>query len=72
MPDSGVDKFYLSNVSEWLPDEELGPFFEEVGRVARDGATVCYRALIADRRLPASVETLFRGKPRLVCRVRGA
>ncbi len=59
MPDSGVDKFYLSNVSEWLPDDELGPFFEEVGRVARDGAIVCYRALIADRRLPASVETLF-------------
>jgi S-adenosylmethionine-diacylglycerol 3-amino-3-carboxypropyl transferase len=59
MPDSSGDKFYLSNVCEWLPDGELGPFFEEVGRVARDGATVCYRALMADRPLPASVEMLF-------------
>jgi S-adenosylmethionine-diacylglycerol 3-amino-3-carboxypropyl transferase len=59
MPDSSGDKFYLSNVCEWLPDAELGPFFEEVGRVARDGATVCYRALMVDRPLPASVETLF-------------
>jgi S-adenosylmethionine-diacylglycerol 3-amino-3-carboxypropyl transferase len=59
MPDCSADKFYLSNVCEWLPDEELGPFFEEVGRVARGGATVCYRALMADRPLPASVETLF-------------
>jgi S-adenosylmethionine-diacylglycerol 3-amino-3-carboxypropyl transferase len=58
MPDSSGDKFYLSNVGEWLPDEELGPFFAEVGRVARDGATVCYRALMADRPLPASVERL--------------
>jgi S-adenosylmethionine-diacylglycerol 3-amino-3-carboxypropyl transferase len=59
MPDSSGDKFYLSNVCEWLPDEELGPFFEEVGRVARDGATVCYRALMVDRSRPASVESLF-------------
>jgi S-adenosylmethionine-diacylglycerol 3-amino-3-carboxypropyl transferase len=59
MPDSSADKFYLSNVSEWLHDNELGPFFAEVGRVARDGATVCYRALIADRPLPNSVQTSF-------------
>lgn len=59
MPDSSADKFYLSNVSEWLPDDELGPFFAEVARVARDGAIVCYRALMADRPLPASVGALF-------------
>jgi S-adenosylmethionine-diacylglycerol 3-amino-3-carboxypropyl transferase len=59
MPDSSGDKFYLSNVCEWMPDEEMGPFFAEVCRVARDGATVCYRALIADRPRPSSVERLF-------------
>ncbi len=59
MPDSSGDKFYLSNVSEWLPDEELGPFFKEVGRVARHGATICYRALMADRPRPATLGTLF-------------
>jgi S-adenosylmethionine-diacylglycerol 3-amino-3-carboxypropyl transferase len=59
MPDSSVDKFYLSNVCEWLRDEEFGPFLQEVGRVARDGATVCYRALMVDRSRPASVESLF-------------
>ena len=58
-PDSSADKLYLSNVSEWLSDQDLGPFFAEVGRVARDGATVCYRALMADRPLPASVRSLF-------------
>jgi S-adenosylmethionine-diacylglycerol 3-amino-3-carboxypropyl transferase len=58
-PDSSADKLYLSNVSEWLADRDLGPFFSEVARVARDGATVCYRALMADRPLPASVGRLF-------------
>jgi S-adenosylmethionine-diacylglycerol 3-amino-3-carboxypropyl transferase len=63
MPDSSGDKFYLSNVCEWLPDAELGPFFKEIGRVARDGATVCYRALMVDRPRPASVESLFSEDP---------
>jgi S-adenosylmethionine-diacylglycerol 3-amino-3-carboxypropyl transferase len=57
--DSSADKFYLSNVGEWLSDRDLGPFFSEVARVARDGATVCYRALMADRPLPASVRSSF-------------
>ena len=59
MPDSSCDKFYLSNVCEWLPDAERCSFFEEVARVARDGATVCYRALMVDRPRPASLESLF-------------
>ena len=53
-PDSSCDKFYLSNVTEWLPEDALGPFFEEVIRVARNGATICYRALMVDRPLPGS------------------
>ena len=53
--DSSCDKFYLSNVTEWLPEAEVAPFFEEVIRVARDGATLCYRALMIDRPLPAAV-----------------
>ncbi|MEO6260180.1 MAG: DUF3419 family protein [Thermoanaerobaculia bacterium] len=61
--DSSCDKFYLSNVTEWLPEEELAPFFEEILRVARDGATVCYRALMIDRPLPASVAGRFREDP---------
>ncbi len=52
-PDSSCDKFYLSNVAEWLREDELAPFFEQVIRVARDGALVCYRALMVDRPLPA-------------------
>jgi S-adenosylmethionine-diacylglycerol 3-amino-3-carboxypropyl transferase len=54
-PDSSCDKFYLSNVAEWLPEEEVAAFFEEVIRVARDGAVVCYRALMVDRPLPAAL-----------------
>jgi hypothetical protein len=34
-----------------------------VARVAREGATVCYRALMADRPLPASVRSLFAENP---------
>lgn len=54
-PDSSCDKFYLSNVAEWLREDELAPFFDEVVRVAREGAVVCYRALMVDRPLPAAV-----------------
>jgi S-adenosylmethionine-diacylglycerol 3-amino-3-carboxypropyl transferase len=52
-PDASCDKFYLSNVAEWLRGDEVAAFFDEVVRVARDGATVCYRALMVDRPLPA-------------------
>jgi S-adenosylmethionine-diacylglycerol 3-amino-3-carboxypropyl transferase len=62
-PDSSADKLYLSNVGEWVADRDLGPLFAEVARVARDGATVCYRALMADRPLPASVRPLFDENP---------
>ena len=62
-PDSSADKLYLSNVGEWLSDGDLAPFFNEVARVARDGATVCYRALMADRPLPESVRSLFAENP---------
>lgn len=51
-PESSCDKFYLSNVAEWLREDELAPFFEQVIRVARDGAVVCTRALMVDRPLP--------------------
>lgn len=54
-PDSSCDKFYLSNVGEWLGEQGVEPFFREVIRVARDGAVVCYRALMLDRPLPAAV-----------------
>jgi len=54
-PDSSCDKLYLSNVAEWLHEDELAPFFEQVIRVARPGAVVCYRALMVDRPLPATV-----------------
>lgn len=54
-PESSCDKFYLSNVAEWLREDELAPFFEQIIRVARDGAVVCYRALMVDRPLPAAL-----------------
>ncbi len=54
-PDASCDKFYLSNVAEWLRDDDVTPFFEDVLRVARDGAVICYRALMVDRPLPAAI-----------------
>jgi S-adenosylmethionine-diacylglycerol 3-amino-3-carboxypropyl transferase len=54
-PDSSCSKFYLSNVAEWLPENEVAPLFDEIIRVARNGATICYRALMVDRPLPFSV-----------------
>lgn len=59
-PDSSCDKFYLSNVAEWLREDELAPFFADVVRVARDGAVVCYRALMVDRSLPAALADRLR------------
>lgn len=58
-PDSSCDKFYLSNVGEWLGEQEVTPFFKELIRVARNGAVVCYRALMVDRPLPPSVARHF-------------
>lgn len=58
-PDSSCDKFYLSNVTEWLGEDEIAPLFREVIRVARDGATISYRALMVDRPLPDSIAALL-------------
>ena len=59
LPSSSCDKLYLSNVSEWMPENEVAPCFEEVHRVARDGAVVCYRALMFDRPMPQAVACRF-------------
>jgi len=56
-PDSSCAKVYLSNVTEWLPEDEGGAFFQDVIRVAKNRATVCYRALMVDRPIPSSVAT---------------
>jgi S-adenosylmethionine-diacylglycerol 3-amino-3-carboxypropyl transferase len=62
-PDSSCDKFYLSNVGEWLGEDDVAPFFEQVVRVARNGATVCYRALMVDRPLPPGVARFLEEDP---------
>lgn len=58
-PDESCDKFYLSNVGEWLGEGEVAPFFKDVVRVAREGAVICYRALMVDRPMPPSVVQFF-------------
>jgi S-adenosylmethionine-diacylglycerol 3-amino-3-carboxypropyl transferase len=52
---SSVDKLYLSNIDEWMSDDERRVLFEEVARVARPGAVITSRALLAARPLPPSV-----------------
>lgn len=51
-PDNSFDKLYLSNIGEWLADPDRLELFQQVHRVSRSGATVCWRALMLDRPLP--------------------
>lgn len=52
---NSFDKLYLSNVGEWLGERDRLEFFEQVVRVSRPGARVCWRALMLDRPLPHTV-----------------
>lgn len=53
LPAGGVRAFYLSNICEWMPDQEVERLFEAMTRAAAPGARATLRTLLAERDVPA-------------------
>lgn len=49
---SSVDGLALSNICEWMDDVSIDALFDEVVRVARPGATVCFRNFVGHTEVP--------------------
>ncbi|QHT65936.1 DUF3419 family protein [Rhodocytophaga rosea] len=58
-PDS-IDCFSLSNICELKSEEDTTLLFEEVARVAKNGARCCFRNLIVPREIPQSLQDRIR------------
>lgn len=52
---SSVDGFALSNICEWMDDFNIEGLFEEVVRVAKPGARVCFRNFVGHTEVPDRV-----------------
>lgn len=50
--DESVDGFALSNICEWLSPAEIPNLFEQVVRVAKPGARVCFRNFVGHTDVP--------------------
>ena len=55
--DDSVDAFALSNICEWLKPEGIDLLFEQVIRVARPGARLCFRNFVGHTSIPARFRT---------------
>ncbi len=49
---SSVDGLALSNICEWMDDFSIEALFEEVVRVAKPGATLCFRNFVGHTEVP--------------------
>jgi S-adenosylmethionine-diacylglycerol 3-amino-3-carboxypropyl transferase len=58
LPDRSVNAFALSNVCEWLGDNEIAELFAEVERTAAPGARVVFRNFVGWTDIPAGVTKL--------------
>jgi S-adenosylmethionine-diacylglycerol 3-amino-3-carboxypropyl transferase len=52
--DESVDGFALSNICEWLNEEQIAKLFSQVERVAKPGARVCFRNFVGHTEVPAA------------------
>jgi S-adenosylmethionine-diacylglycerol 3-amino-3-carboxypropyl transferase len=68
-PDDSVDCFALSTIFERSSPEAFETTLREIHRVARPGARLCYRNLLARRRYPASLDGLFSHEDELAARL---
>jgi S-adenosylmethionine:diacylglycerol 3-amino-3-carboxypropyl transferase len=57
---SSADGIVLSNISEWLSEGEISRLFASVARVAKPGATVCFRNFVGHTEVPANIATVIR------------
>ncbi len=59
LPDNSIDAFNLSDVFELFSDSDFKNCFEEIYRVSKNGARICYWQNLVLRELPASLKDKF-------------
>ena len=57
---STVDGIVLSNICEWMAEGEIERLFAAVARVAKPGATVCFRNFVGHTEVPAQFASVIR------------
>ena len=57
---SSADGIVLSNICEWLSEGEIERLFASVARVAKPGATVCFRNFVGHTEVPEKMATVIR------------
>lgn len=50
LPDDSLDGFSFSDIFDWIAPRDFERLLHEVVRVAKDGARICYRICLVDRR----------------------
>jgi len=55
LPDESLDGFSFSDIFDWIAPADFDRIMREVVRVAKDGARVCYRICLVDRRPSAAL-----------------
>lgn len=58
--DESVDGFALSNICEWLDEEQIRNLFAQVIRVARPGARLCFRNFVGHTEMPQAFRSVLR------------
>ncbi len=58
--DESVDGFALSNICEWLDEEQIQNLFAQVVRVARPGARLCFRNFVGHTEIPQEFRSVLR------------
>ena len=58
--DESVDGFALSNICEWLDEEQIRYLFAQVVRVARPGARLCFRNFVGHTEIPQAFRSSLR------------
>ncbi|MDP9179069.1 MAG: BtaA family protein, partial [Gemmatimonadota bacterium] len=58
--DDSVDAFALSNICEWLDDEQIHYLFSQVVRVARPDARLCFRNFVGHTEVPRAFHSTIR------------
>jgi len=53
--EDSVDAFALSNICEWLDPDGISELFDQLIRVARPGARVCFRNFVGHTTIPAGL-----------------
>jgi len=58
--DESVDAFALSNICEWLDEEQTQYLFSQIVRVARPGARLCFRNFVGHTEMPQAFRSTIR------------